>query len=360
MVYRRVAVPRAVQRPGAVVDAAPVEHVRVLLHVDEISRPGVQNYSTNVIAALASHVDVPTGHPVAGAYRDLALTFDGKAFDVEPIGAKVYYGVELEVETKLGWRTVARHFPAMPQLSKRPPLIAKADGSLHDIYGMELVTLPATFPAQVELWKALDAPTLKGKMRSYNGTANRCGLHIHVSRDALPAVAQKVIDYLVGHVDNQPLTEYFARRAKSQYCKHHNKRSDGLGEPTTGEHSEHYQAVSFSQHFSTIEFRIYKGTTLYSGVLLCLEHCNSVVEYAVDFASKHKMFAPCKAVAGKYLAWLQAHFKLGKWQRLAQHIAAMPEKLDTLQWSNQATDGTRPDALLLETTSVSLPSKEDF
>ena len=312
-------------------------------------RKGVMNYSCNVIEHLRP----------SRQCGEIALVLDkSRAFAVGRLDeASIYYGVELEIETRVSWGKIAKQFPAVDALRGKPPLIAKEDGSLHDLYGMELVTLPATFEAQVELWKALESREIKGKLRSYNDTDDRCGLHIHVSRAPLTDCALQVIDYLVGHVNNQKVTEYFARRCKSMYCKHHKKTTADLGEAATDDHNEHYQAVSFSRHFPTLEFRIYKGTTAYSGVLLCLEHCQSVVEFsrAVSAERKHIPFASEQTLpdAGVYLSWCKKQFAAGKWARLAKYVAAMPDDLSALPWRKQ-------DEYLPKSAVQVLPSREDI
>jgi hypothetical protein len=126
---------------------------------------------------------------------------------------------------------------------------------------------------------------LRGKAWSFNGTDGRCGVHIHLSRRPLTEVQRQVIDYVVAHADNKALTEFIARRSAGQYCRNHEKSKSELG-TDCGE--GHYGAVSVSQGQPTLELRIYKGTVASRGLLMYLEHVESLLKFSKEVSDFYK------------------------------------------------------------------------
>ena len=308
---------------------------------------GVLNYSSDVFK-----------HAKAARGKHVAVTLDGDGKlaleDLNP--RKIYYGVELETETRLSAPKVIAAFPTVEGKSL---VIPKQDGSLNRDLGIELVTLPMTMEAQRVFWRGLDNPAIKGKVLSYNRTGGRCGCHIHISRDPMPLCQIQAIDFLVGHEVNRPLTEHIARRLNTSYCVKHKKRLQELGGTYNG--GGHHNAVCISSHYPTLEIRIYKGTAAYSGLLIYLDHAESIVEYSamVTTERKEKTYKdgePSPPGMLEYLAWLDG-LPVEKYPALRKHLEKLPRKdlplpETSLEWQAEANS--------YKETSAFLPSSSDL
>ncbi|GIK30278.1 MAG: hypothetical protein BroJett007_34160 [Chloroflexota bacterium] len=291
----------------------------------------LRDYNANVLNVCAApggkllYVELAAdGAMVTGSLADTGLTL---------------FGVELEVETNL---TASAMVEAMPKAGGRQVAIVKRDGSLDRNRGREVVTLPMTMAAQRAWWREfLEHPSIKGKLASYRGTNGRCGCHIHIGLARLTGTQAAVIAYLVAHRGNAKLTDLVARRRYSNYAKQialaKGVSIDRLAYAvaTLG----HYGAASYARH-GTLEIRVYKGTALYNGLLIYLEHAESLVAYVKACVPATQVDLPTDCDVGEathYLDWLKSQVGF---ERLKRHLslgeAAPPWVLENAQSPVQA------------------------
>lgn len=207
----------------------------------------------------------------------------------------LYYGVELEANTKGDRDETVR------KVLKRLDgyVFAKRDGSLDDVHGVEFVSAPATFEKTREIWSKLfntkyarrDSEDLSCKdLTAWSDP--RCGLHIHVSRNALRCTDVCHIVYFI----NKWVTfcEKIAGRAyyENQYTKvkdiYNNSDPARAVQDCLREVDGHYDAVNV-ENINTIEIRIFKSNVTMSALFRYLEFTDALVCFSksldsVDFA----------------------------------------------------------------------------
>lgn len=217
------------------------------------------------------------------SYKPMPFFFPPKSNTNE----RLYFGVELEVESRRGTRSDCAEY-VQQALGSRAYL--KYDGSLDN--GFEIVTHPHTLD---ELRKefAFDAfASFREKgLRSWNTTT--CGLHVHVSRDAFGIAYDNRTDDFVHYeqvtrsrmshelrfikliYDNQVQVCKLAGRT-SGYAHFHDKgnlaakvRSDGF---------DRHVAVN-TENNDTLEVRVFKGSLKPERVIGAVEFVHAGVEY---------------------------------------------------------------------------------
>lgn len=273
------------------------------------------DYSTNVLETAGTRLN--------GKRAFACLDNTGKLLvrqDLASAHGSQLYGVELEVESSLPTRIILDAFPRA--IDNGQLLIAKRDGSLDRKRGKELVTVPMTIEAQKLFWQGLEHPSIKGKLASYRNTNGRCGCHIHIGLATLTGTQAAVIAYLVAHKGNASLTDLIARRRYSNYAE-----QIALAKGVTSERLAyavstlgHYGAASYSRH-GTLEIRVYKGTSLYNGLLIYLEHAESLVAYVKDCVPMAQVDLPADSEVGEakhYLGWLKVQ---AGFERLQRHLS---------------------------------------
>jgi hypothetical protein len=215
-----------------------------------------------------------------------------------PHPSAIYFGLEIEVEFPHGWGISSANPLLQQVIGDESKWYGKYDGSLDN--GVELVSHPAT----LAYWRKEGfawARTLGVKgFRAWN--ASTCGIHIHVSRDALtPCEWLRAAAFFR---DSVPLIQRMGRRPFNNYCQvHTNERTldlrmkvDRRSYPD-GTPGARYQALNFVPG-TTVEFRMFRSTLRPSSILRNLECVNSVIEFARACPLPHMNEL-------RYLLWLQ-------------------------------------------------------
>lgn len=182
---------------------------------------------------------------------------------------KLFLGVELEVEyTHANNREVRR---AMSNLDLFKYAYLKHDGSLAD--GVEIVSFPATLAYHKEVlpWTPLCALLTRHYMVS--DSADTTGLHVHLSRNALPSHAWQRFAFLVNNL--RPLMEKVARRGESARYAAYKKKLTITGAANS---RDRYEATNFT-NTHTVELRIFKGTLNPSYLYATLEFCVALATF---------------------------------------------------------------------------------
>lgn len=194
--------------------------------------------------------------------------------DAWSLSKQRWFGIELEVEmnrkSNVSPSDKARELHQVlnqGEFGKR--VFFERDGSLTN--GFEMVSQPMSMPMHQDFWKWLQDPALAKSMLSHN--TSTCGLHIHVSRDAMTKLQIAKMVSFINDPDNENLVRAVARRYAEGYCKIKDKK---IG---TAHYSEdRYEAVNLTSR-KTIEFRIFKGSLKYESVIAALEFVNALVEF---------------------------------------------------------------------------------
>jgi hypothetical protein len=169
-------------------------------------------------------------------------------------------------------------------------IYCKHDGSLHD--GFEIVTHPMTLEYHLNdmPWKEI---TDKARKLGYTShQAETCGLHIHVNRSSFGENAEAQdeaigrILYFVERNWNELLI--FSRRTQEQLDSwarrygYKDQPKEMLEHAKKG-YDGRYTCVNLT-NYSTIEFRIFRGTLKLNTILATLQLVNHICEVAVSLS----------------------------------------------------------------------------
>jgi len=197
-----------------------------------------------------------------------------------------FFGVELEIDEGGENDSSAEDVMYVANRSDEH-IYCKHDGSLHD--GFEIVTHPMTLDYHLNTmpWKEI---TDKARDLDYTShQAKTCGLHIHVNRTAFgedtstqDAAIARVL-YFVERNWNELLI--FSRRTQKQ-LENWARRYGYKDEPC--EMLEHAKKGSIGRYacvnltnYSTIEFRIFRGTLKINTIFATLQLVNRICEVAI-------------------------------------------------------------------------------
>ncbi len=219
-----------------------------------------------------------------GARAPDYLSFVGKPKD------GMYFGVELEVELKDGHLAsdVARNVRCtMPNF-----VITKHDGSLD--HGFEIVTAPASLEEQYKAWEQFFS--IKFPLLSFN--TRTCGMHVHISREALSPSQLGRMYVFMHEPDNIRFIEQMAGRSLrngngGNYAPLYNsgsrmKLTDRVGVMRSRygnkDKQMQYKPLCFrgainDGNDNTIEIRIFKGTLAKEGFFKNLEFVRALTQF---------------------------------------------------------------------------------
>ena len=201
-----------------------------------------------------------------------------------------YFGVELEID---GAGKDSDNADELLVIANREQehIYIKGDGSLDD--GMELVTYPMSLEYHKHFcWADIMKKAIYLGYRSHQ--TSTCGLHIHVNRDCLGSSREEQdevvarILYFIEHHWNEMLK--FSRR--SEYAM--NRWAARYGYEKTGReildkaqkgNLGRYAAINL-MNYSTIEFRLFRGTLKYNTLIAALELVNAICELALNMSDE--------------------------------------------------------------------------
>lgn len=208
-------------------------------------------------------------------YKPVPVFYGGYRCD-KPL----FMGVELEIDGAGEYHDYAKQLLDIVNYDDCH-LYAKHDGSLED--GFELVSHPATLEYHLNNieWRELMKQAVKMGYRSHN--TDTCGLHVHVSRDALGNdydEQENTISKIIYFVENNWREILrFTRRTESQ-LRHWASRY-GICEDiektykkAKGDYNR-YRCINL-QNDHTIEFRMFRGTLNYNTFVATLQLVNAI------------------------------------------------------------------------------------
>jgi len=209
------------------------------------------------------------------------LGFKGEPKKGKFEASKIFYGAELELENG-GEKEAILLYQNLKDF-----IIIKSDGSVRT--GFEIVTAPATFEIQEKNAAILFEAISKTKMLP----AANCGLHFHVSRNALtPMQIGKILEFLY-NPDNKKFITDIAGRADNSYCVMTGERTITDMAPDKYHPGERYQALNLT-NTNTIEFRIFASTNVFEIFMHRLEFVKSLIDYTKPAAVALKKLSDIK------------------------------------------------------------------
>lgn len=198
----------------------------------------------------------------------------------------IFFGVELEYEVSTTeeemqggsssrWAAKERAGKILnPKISEFAFL--KHDGSLNN--GFEIVTLPMSIEEHFEKWDRFFSFVEKTKCPI--SVSNKCGMHVHVSRDVLSHLQIGKIIAMIYSSKNKEFLELIAGRPlNNSYTKILPITiKDTARQMSRLSHDDRYCAFNLVNSQS-VEFRIFAGTMEKERVFANLEFCDAMIKF---------------------------------------------------------------------------------
>lgn len=247
--------------------------------------------------------------------------------DFEKVGSpdnNRFFGVELELDDgdldEFRWRLSS-------DSNLDGTMFLVEDGSLNR--GIEVVTQPMGLREHLtsDFWTRVTHHANRAGYKSH--ASNTCGLHVHVSRDGIDSDAVDRIVYLnerfwsswVKFSRRKPReierwAENFLRLSDRKTLKMQGVKDSDISR-------DKYMAVNISRS-STIEFRLFKGSTLKSTILASIELVDAIVNIAVNMTDKEV----------ESLSWEDLVEKFEEYQYINKYL----ERINLLEESDVEVD----------------------
>jgi hypothetical protein len=225
-------------------------------------------------------------------------TFKGKA--------KIFFGVELEFELA----NCPGEMKAIMNIdfSNNDKMI-KMDGSLD--HGIELVSMPCSLAYHKKNfgWDIL-CKSLKDLGCS---TEERCGLHVHMSREFTTAQEKRLYWFIYKHI-RQVIK--IAGREPNDFAEITN--DDPSDDGFSDRENERYSVLNFTND-NTIEFRLPKGTLDHKRIYVVLEFLDAAIKY-----TRGSTLSVIKTATWfSFISWLNAAtFRKNKYNNLITFLTA--------------------------------------
>jgi len=203
-------------------------------------------------------------------------------------------------------------------IMKNYPCYIKYDGSLNDC-GMEIVSHPNTvkYHKRIFNWEKLLDYLKQQKFTSYEN--NRCGLHIHISKDFF-----KAEDYLKFNIffdKNYDRMKRFSKRTKTNYCvKIDDSQTREIirlkKEARLENWYDHYKCLYFG-NYSTIELRIFRGTLSIERFNATLDITEALSYFVKSYSLAFFIKATKKQIWYNFLSFMK---QAGRYNKLIKYL----------------------------------------
>ena len=210
---------------------------------------------------------------------------------------KLFFGMELEIEAK--YRSSNHDNLAEAILNQTNDFVFEQDGSLNN--GFEIISMPFSKNYMKEtLEDTLEDMLETINKHNYEGK-NTCGLHFHVSYEAIRSIPNllKIVEFY-----KEELT-ILSRREESSlnrwspfYTKNFDKEeiTNEMIEEIVDDYQSRYHAINLDNNY-TVEFRIFKSTTDHKTLMATWELVNNIVAYANDYEVELKSMPSFEEIA---------------------------------------------------------------
>ena len=209
---------------------------------------------------------------------------------------KLFFGMELEIEAN---HRNNHDNLAFEILNLTDDFVFEQDGSLNN--GFEIISMPFSRNYMKETLEDTLKDILKTiNKHNYEGK-NTCGLHFHISYDAIRSIPNllKIVEYY-----KEELT-ILSRREESSlnrwspfYTKNFDKEeiTNEMIEEIVDDYQSRYHAINLDNNY-TVEFRIFKSTTDHKTLMATWELVNNIVAYANDYEVELKSMPSFEMIA---------------------------------------------------------------
>lgn len=191
---------------------------------------------------------------------------------------RVLLGLELEMEIKDNFDRDERAGELLENVGEfdhHTYALCENDGSLD--HGFEMVTAYTGLDVHAEQLKYFE----KGLRGAISHDSDNCGLHVHICKADMTTLHGAKMILFINDQANHKLIKAIARRDSSEYAKIKNKADDkywlkdAMGCDTKRSqlrslNADRYEALNF-KNTNTVEFRLFKGSLVYSTIMSCLE-----------------------------------------------------------------------------------------
>ena len=191
---------------------------------------------------------------------------------------RVLLGLELEMEIKDSYSRDERAGELLEnigQYKNHTYALCEHDGSIDN--GFEMVSAYTGLDVHAEQLKFFE----NGLRGAISHDSDNCGLHVHICKADMTTLHGAKMILFINDQANQKLIKAIARRDSSDYAKFKNKAQDrdwlkdAVGCETKRSqlmnlNHDRYEALNF-KNAKTIEFRLFKGSLVYSTIMACLE-----------------------------------------------------------------------------------------
>jgi len=247
---------------------------------------------------------------------------------------KLFFGMELEVERRGSAIHNIDHIAETLRDHCSNRILLAHDGSLDD--GFEIKTPPMSLKELSDIAKEICTFEYVTELRSHDG--GQCGLHIHISRDALSQLQQGKIYQFINAEKNKKLVRSLARRySRETYindCANYTRVEDGAKKSHVAKgwarhpfdhkkiyskqgsvNETRYVAVNFTRN--TVEIRITRGTLKLETLLACIEWVGALVY----FTTTGERDAGNAETQEEFLYWLTHNpQRNSKWKNLTKYL----------------------------------------
>lgn len=184
----------------------------------------------------------------------------------------IFMGFELEVESNSGDRVDGSEY-VHGKSNRERDFYLKSDGSLND--GFEIVSHPMTLAR----FQELDLSWMEGLTNQgfTSWSANTCGIHVHISRDAFksPSHTYKFAQFIAMH--KTEMTR-LGGRDSDRWATFDGTDRKIMPYIKGQMHPHRYEAVNFCNN-NTLELRFFKGSLRAKRLLSALELTHAVATY---------------------------------------------------------------------------------
>jgi hypothetical protein len=220
------------------------------------------------------------------------------ASTLEPQPKLPYLGVELEVEVNGEKDERGRmlvHPAKIDQIARQILTkmagfaILKSDSSIN--HGFEIVSAPATLPAQKVKWESFfNWCESQSELPISAFDTTTCGMHVHISRSCLTTLQiGKMIDFMYNPANNG-FIRIIAQRNPQKYAENISRRT--IKDCSRERQIIFRQMAAANKHVrhtalntvpkNTVEIRIFKATTNRDGFFANLEFCQALVDFCAS------------------------------------------------------------------------------
>jgi hypothetical protein len=157
--------------------------------------------------------------------------------------------------------------------------------------GFEMVSAPADINAHRACWPVLASLDVFKYLRAWNTPT--CGMHVHVSREAMSNLQIGRIIAFINHPVNVNFMRKISGRSSGQYCRRENKKLSDALRPERGDRDIRRRVAVNVQNNATIEFRMFRGTIKPYHIIRNIEFVDAVCDYCSPSGrSLRDMFSP--------------------------------------------------------------------